>query len=541
VAGLATSFGSGAMTNSISEIAGSSCILVIGSNTTSAHPVIALEIQKAVQNGAKLIVANPKEINLCRMADVWLQNNTGSDVALLMGMSRVILDEGLADLEFAQGCCEKFEDFKESLKDFPLEFVERVTGIHSEKIVESARLYATHKPSSIIYAMGITQHSHGTDNVLAIANLAMITGNIGKPSSGVNPLRGQNNVQGACDVGGLPNVYTGYQRVDNPDIQKKFEIAWGQKLSPKPGLTLTEILDAASNKKIKAIYLMGENPILSDADITHVKESLKNTEFLIVQDIFLTETALLAHVVLPATTFAEKDGTFTNTERRVQRVRKVIEPVGQSRADWLIICQVAKQMGASGFDFARPAEIMEEIAKVTPSYGGITYGRLEARGLQWPCPTTDHPGTPVLHMNRFVCGLGKFSPLKYRPPAEWADAEYPFILTTGRSLFHFHTGTMTRKVTGLNIIEPEDTVEINPTDAAELGISDGDRVKIVSRRGHKITRAKVTEIVPPKLIYMNFHFAESPTNILTNNALDPTAKIPEFKVSAVRVEKFITG
>jgi formate dehydrogenase alpha subunit len=527
------------MTNSINEIASASCILVIGSNTTSAHPVIALEIQKAVQNGARLIVANPKEINLCRLADIWLQNSTGSDVALLMGMARVILDEGLADLEFAQECCENFEEFKESLKDFPLEFVEKVTGIPSEKIAEAARLYATRKPASIIYAMGITQHSHGTDNVLAIANLTMLTGNIGKPSSGVNPLRGQNNVQGACDMGGLPNVYTGYQRVDNPDLQKKFEIAWGQKLSPQPGLTLTEILDAAYNKKIKAIYLMGENPILSDPDITHVEESLKNTEFLVVQDIFLTETAQLAHVVLPATTFAEKDGTFTNTERRVQRVRKVIEPVGQSRADWLIICQVAKQMGTSGFDFASPAEIMAEIAKVTPSYGGITYSRLATCSLQWPCPTPDHPGTPILHMTRFVCGLGKFIPLKYRFSAESSDSHYPFILTTGRSLFHFHTGTMTRKITGLNVIEPEDTVEINPKDAAELGVTNGDRVKVISRRGQKITRAKVTEIVPPRVIYMDFHFAESPTNILTHNALDPIAKIPEFKVSAVRIEKVI--
>ena len=425
MAGLAISFGSGAMTNSINEISSASCIFVIGSNTTSAHPVIALEIKKAVQNGAKLIVANPKHINLCNLADIWLQNSAGSDVALLMGLSRSILDQGLADTEFARGCCENFDAFKESLKDFSLEFVEKVTGIPSEKISEAGRLYATCKPSSIIYAMGITQHSHGTDNVLAIANLSMLSGNIGKPSSGVNPLRGQNNVQGACDVGALPNVYTGYQRVDNPDIQKKFETTWGQKLSTKPGLTLTEILGAAYDKKIKAIYLMGENPILSDPDITHVKESLKNTEFLIVQDIFLTETAQLAHVVLPATTFAEKNGTFTNTERRVQLVRKVIEPVGQSRADWLIICQVAKKMGASGFDFTNPAEIMKEIARVTPSYGGISHERLETCSLQWPCPTSDHPGTPILHMTRFVCGLGKFTPLKYRPPAESSDSRIP--------------------------------------------------------------------------------------------------------------------
>jgi formate dehydrogenase alpha subunit len=538
VAGLAASFGSGASTNSISEIKDAACILAIGSNTSSGHPIIALEIKKAISNGGKLIVANPREIELCRYADIWLRHLPGSDVALLMGMMRVILDEELAELNFISECCDNFDAFKESLNNFGLDFVEKATGVPRDKIAEAARLYATYKPATIIYAMGITQHSHGTDNVLATANLAMLTGNIGKPSTGVNPLRGQNNVQGACDMGSLPNVYTGYQRVDNPDIQKKFEIAWRSELNPTPGLTLTEMLDAAFNGKIKAIYIMGENPILSDADVNHTEKALKELEFLVVQDFFLTETARLADVVLPAVSFAEKDGTFTNTERRIQRVRKAIEPIGDSKPDWWIICKLAMRMGAQNFNFEHPTEVMNEIAMLTPSYGGVTYERLEECGLQWPCPTQDHPGTPILHVGRFVCGLGKLTPLQYKPPAELPDEEYPLILTTGRSPYHFHTGTMTRKVAGLNTLDPEGIIEISQADASSLKIKDGERVRVVSRRGEVAARAKVTDKSPPKVVFMTFHFAESATNILTNTALDPIAKIPEFKVCAVRVEKF---
>jgi len=537
VAGLAASFGSGAMTNSISEIKDAACILVIGSNTTAGHPVIALEIKKAVRNGGRLIVANPREIELCRHADVWLRQAPGSDVALLMGMMKVILDEGLADLSFVSECCDNFDAFKESLNNFDLGFVEKTTGVLRDTIIEAARLYATCKPATIIYAMGITQHSHGTDNVMAVANLAMLTGNMGRPSTGVNPLRGQNNVQGACDMGALPNVYTGYQRVDNPDIQKKFEIAWRNDLNPTPGLTLTEMFDAAYEGKIKAAYVMGENPILSDADANHTEKALKNLEFLVVQDLFLTETARLADVVLPAVSFAEKDGTFTNTERRIQRVRKAIEPVGDSKPDWWIICELARKMCDKDFDFENPTEVMEEIARLTPSYGGVTYERLEECGLQWPCPTKDHPGTPILHVGRFVCGLGKFIPLQYKAPAELPDKEFPLVLTTGRNLYHYHTGTMTRKVAGLNTIEPEGVIEINPADASPLKIKDGDRVKVISRRGEVAAKTKITEKSPPKVVFMTFHFAESAANLLTNAALDPVAKIPEFKVCAVRVER----
>jgi formate dehydrogenase alpha subunit len=525
------------MTNSINEIKDAACILVIGSNTTAGHPVIALEIKKAARNGGRLIIANPREIELCRHADVWLRQAPGSDVALLMGMMKVILDEGLADLSFISECCDNFDAFKESLKNFHLDFVEKATGVPRDTIVEASRLYATSKPATIIYAMGITQHSHGTDNVMALANLAMLTGNMGRPSTGVNPLRGQNNVQGACDMGALPNVYTGYQRVDNPDIQKKFEIAWRSDLNPTPGLTLTEMLDAAYDGKIKAVYVMGENPILSDADANHTEKALKNLEFLVVQDFFLTETARLADVVLPAVSFAEKDGTFTNTERRIQRVRKAIEPVGNSKPDWWIICQLARKMCDKDFDFENPSEIMEEIARLTPSYGGVNYERLEECGLQWPCPTKDHPGTPILHVGRFVCGLGKFAPLQYKPPAELPDKEFPLLLTTGRNLYHFHTGTMTRKVAGLNTIEPEGVIEINPADASSLKIKDGDKVKVISRRGEVTAKTKITEKSPPKVVFMTFHFAESAANLLTNTALDPVAKIPEFKVCAVRLER----
>ena len=537
MAGLAATFGSGAMTNSINEIGDAACILAIGTNTTAAHPVIALEVKRAVRNGKKLIVANPRQIGLVRFADLWLSQRPGTDVALLTGMMRVIVDEGLLDTTFIEERCENFEAFKESLKDFDLDSVERITGIPGEQIAEAARIYATNKPASILFAMGITQHSHGTDNVLAIANLAMLTGNIGKPSTGVNPLRGQNNVQGACDLGALPNVYSGYQAVTDLAIKEKFEAAWRCELNPSAGLTLPEMFGAMAKGQIKVSYVIGENPVLSDADVTHVKKSLEALEFLIVQDIFLTETAQLADIVLPGVSFAEKDGTFTNTERRVQRVRQAIEPLGDSRPDWLITCQIARKMGAKGFDFEDPSQIMDEIANLTPSLGGISYSRLEGDGLQWPCPTAEHPGTPILHSQVFTRGKGRFTPVEYKPPMELPDDEYPIILTSERSLYHFHTSTMTRKVKGLNAIHGEELVEINPGDASTLGIADGDMVKVTSRRGEVVAKAKVTGTSPLGVVSMDFHFAESATNVLTNPVLDPVAKIPEFKVCAVRVEK----
>jgi len=537
VAGLAQSFGAGAMTNSIDEIKHAKCILAIGTNTTDAHPVIGMDVKNASKNGMKLIVANPREIELVQYAYLWLQQNPGSDVALLMGMMRVIVDENLYDKDFIETRCENFDAFRDSLKEFDLERVEEITGIPKEKIVKAARIYATDKPSTILYAMGITQHTHGTDNVIATANLAMLTGNIGKPSTGVNPLRGQNNVQGACDLGALPNVFTGYQAVVNEDIRKKFEEAWGTYLPREIGLTLIEMLEAAHKKDIKAIYLIGENPILSDPDARHAKESLETLDFFVVQDIFMSETAQLADVVLPSASFAESDGTFTNTDRRVQRVRKAVKPIGKSKPDWQIICEIAQKMGGNGFDFQDPSQIMDEMSTLTPSYGGISFERLENGGIQWPCPDNKHPGTPILHAEKFTRGKGKFIPLEYRPPAELPDDEYPLVLTTERSGYHFHTGTMTRKVKGLNVLDSEGMVEINPEDASSLSIIDGEMVKVISRRGAVMAKSKVTEVTPVKVVTMNFHFAECPTNQLTNPALDPVAKIPEFKVCAVRLEK----
>ena len=385
--------------------------------------------------------------------------------------------------------------------------------------------------------MGLTQHSHGVDNVLAAANLAMLTGNVGQPSSGVNPLSGQNNVQGACDMGCLPDFYPGYQAVANARARKKFEAAWECALPQEPGLTLSEIFDAALAGRIKALYLVGENPVLSDPDAKHVAEALKSLEFLVVQDIFLTETAQLAHVVLPAATFAEKDGTFTNTERRVQRVRQAIKPMGNARPDWWITCQIAKRLGGNGFDFDHLSQVMDEVAGLAPSYRGISYRRLEKGGLQWPCPGKRHPGTLFLHGEKFARGKGHFTPLEYKPSLEQPDGDFPLLLTTGRSLYQFHTGTMTRKVPGLNILRGEELVEINPNDAEALGILEGERVQLVSRRGKVMAKAKVTENSPPGVVFMTFHFAESATNLLTNPALDPVAKTPELKVCAVRLEK----
>jgi len=535
--GLVQSFGSGAMTNSINEIRDAACILAIGTDTTASHPIIGLRIKKAAREGAKLIVANPREIDLVRFADLWLRYNPGTEVALLMGIMRVIVDEGLLDSSFIEERCENFDAFKESLSKFDLDFVEKTTGVSREQIAGAARVYAGNAPAMIVYGEGIIQSSHGTDNVIAAANLAMLTGNIGKPSTGVNPLWGQNNEQGACDMGALSNAYTGYQAVDDPAVKEKFESAWGCTLNPSPGLTVPEILRAAFDGQVKALYLVGENLVLSEPDVKHTREALANLEFLVVQDIFLSETAQLAHVVLPAASFAEKDGTFTNTERRVQRIRKAAALTGSSKPDWWITCQLGQKAGSKGFDFTDPSQIMEEIASLTPSYGGISYERLENGGLQWPCPTQEHPGTPVLYTEAFTRGRGRFMPLEYKPPAELPDASYPLILTTGPSLFHFHTGTRTRKVKGLNILQGEDLVGINPENAQVLGIADGDAVKVVSPRGEVVAKVKVTGSTPVGTVFMTLNFAESPTNLLTNPALDPVSRMPEYQYCAVRVEK----
>ncbi len=539
VAGLAQSFGSGAMTNSINEIQKAGSLFAIGTNTTAAHPVIAAKMKEAVRNGAKLIVANPKEIELCKFADIFLQQKPGTDVPLMMGMAKAILDMDIHDEEFIKERTENYEAFKNSLDEYDLASVEEITGVPAEKIREAARIYATNKPSGIFYAMGITQHTHGTDNVLATSNLALLTGNIGIESAGVNPLRGQNNVQGACDLGALPNVYPGYQKVTDLDTKLKFEAAWNCTLSGDNGLTHVEIFDAIDKGEVKVLYQVGENPVLSEADANHVKEALEKIDFYVVQDIFLNESAMYADVVLPASSFVEKDGTFTNTERRVQRVRKIIQPVGDSKPDWWITCELAKRMKAEGFEFKNPSAIMDEVNEVTPSYAGITYERIEENGLQWPCTSLEHKGTKYLHGGEFKTqnGKGKFMPLTYRESMELPDDEYPLILTTDRSLYHYHTSTMTRKVEGLNVLHEEELLMINPVDARSLGLDDMEMVNIESRRGKVRVRAKVTNICPPGVVSMTFHFFESPANELTNAALDPLAKIPETKVCAVKISK----
>jgi formate dehydrogenase alpha subunit len=542
VSALALAFGSGAMTNSIAELADAGCIFIIGSNTSEQHPVIALKIKEAKRKGAKIIVANPRWIDLCKIADVWLRQTPGTDVPLVLEMCRIIQEEKLMDEGFISERTEGFPEFKASLLKLSPSDAARITGVKSELIRDAARLYARGNPSSIIYSMGITQHSHGVDNIFTLANLAMMTGNLGKPSSGINPLRGQNNVQGSCDMGALPNLLPAYQAVINPDLRKKFELAWGAALPEKPGLTLVELMNAALDGKIRAMYIMGENPVVSDPDCSHVVEALKALEFLVVQDIFLSETAALADVVLPATTSLEKDGTFTNTERRVQRVRKALQPAGESMPDWMILDALAARMGwKDQFSYDHPSQIMSEVAKLAPSYGGISYERLEGDGLQWPCPNMEHPGTQYLHKGQFTRGLGKFNVVDYRPSMELPDLEYPFILTTGRVLCQYHTGTMTRKVGDLNLLRGEELVEMNPEDALTLGIVDGELIEVTSRRGTVRAKAKTTEKSPVGVVFMTFHFSETPTNVLTNPALDPIAKIPELKVCAVKLNKIRGG
>ncbi len=537
VAGLARAFGSGAMTNSMDEIRFAECIFIIGSNTTEAHPVIGLQVKDAVvNNGAKLIVADPRTIDAVRFSKLHVTQKPGTDVALINAMMHVIIEEGLHDKDFIADRTEDFEAMAAVVKDFTPEKAEEITTVPADDIRKMARIYATAATSSIIYSMGITQHTTGTDNVLSLANLAMLTGQIGRESTGVNPLRGQNNVQGACDLGALPNVYPGYQSVEDAAIQEKFEKAWGTKLSDKKGLTIVEILHAVEEDKIKAIYIMGENPALSDPNLNRTRKALDDVDFLVVQDIFMTETAEYADVVLPTACFAEKDGTFTNTERRVQRVRTAVDMPGQARDDWRIISEVATKMGCS-MNFQSASEIMDEIATVSPIYGGMAYDRIDDVGLCWPCPDKDHPGTKYLHKGKFTRGKGKFHAVEFRAPVESVDKKYPFLLSTGRMLYQFHTGTMTRKSKVINQVSPTGFVEINCEDAAKLKIADGESVEVMTRRGKVTTPAKVTEDIEKGWLFMPFHFAEGPANMLTIDSLDPIAKIPEYKVCAATVCK----
>ena len=527
-------FGDGAMSNSISDIDHAEALFVIGSNTTDCHPIIGRRIKRAVRfNGAKLIVADPRAIELSDMAQVHLNHFPGTDVALINGMMWYIVQEGLYDENFVKDRCEAFEPFLKSLDSYTLEAVEEITGVPSDKIRQSALIFARAKKAIVLYGMGITQHITGTDNVKTIANLLMLTGNLGRPGTGFSPLRGQNNVQGACDMGALPNVFPGYQRVDDPQVRAKFEEAWGRNLNGMPGNTLIDMFQGAGRGEIKALYIVGENPLLSEMDLRHAREALNKVDFLVVQDIFLTETAQLADVVLPAASFAEKDGTFTNTERRVQRIRKAIEPPGEAKADWTIITEVATRMGYP-MNYRSSTEIMDEIAQLTPIYGGMQHERLNNGGLQWPCWNRKHPGTPILHKGIFTRGRGKFHVVLDNPPAELPSGAYPILLTTGRILEHWHTGSMSHRSHVLEILAPECRVEISPMDATRLGIEDGDLISLTSRRGKVQTKVKKTNRVKPGQAFMPFHWGDAPANLLTNSAVDPVAKIPEYKVSSVK-------
>ncbi len=537
VAGLALSFGSGAMTNPTEDFLESDIILVTGSNTTENHPIIGLKIREAVARGAKLVLFDPRQIQLSQIATVWARQKPGTDVAWINGLLHVIVRDGLMNTDFIESRTEGGEAVEKLVASYTPERVSEITGVPAELIEEAAHLYAKAERASIVYSMGITQHVTGVDNVRSLANLAMITGQIGRPGTGVNPLRGQNNVQGACDMAALPNFFPGYQQVADADIRAKFERAWNVELPDAPGMTVTQMFPAVLEGKIKAMYIMGENPVLSDADVTHVEEALEKLDFLVVQDIFLTETAKFADVVLPASSFAERDGTYANTERRVQLTRPVVRAPGQARRDLEIVCDIATAVGYP-MTYASTSEVNDEMRGLTPSYGGISHERLEAgEQLHWPCPSDDHPGTPILHRETFTRGLGQFHPVEYKPADEETDASFPIVLTTGRMLEHYHTGTMTRRSKALDGLVPGPFVEVSGADATQIEVEDGDPVRVTSRRGSIILPAKVGSRVDTGVLFIPFHFWEAAANVLTNPAADPTAGIPEFKVCAVKLER----
>jgi formate dehydrogenase alpha subunit len=538
VAGLAAAFGSGAMTNSIAEIEEARCIFVIGSNTTECHPLIARRIYRGKENGARLIVADPRNIQLGRLADMAVNHRLGSDVALLNGIMHVIVKNGWQAGEYIGARTEGYEEFERILADYTPERVTAITGVDSTQIEKMAELYALNRPASILYAMGITQHSTGVDNVKSCCNLALLCGNVGVQGGGVNPLRGQNNVQGACDMGGLPNVFPGYQAVNDPRANEKFSKAWGRKLSDRTGYTITDMVPAMQEGRLKALYVIGENPKLSDPDWKHLDEAIRMLDLLIVQELFLSETAQVADVVFPAASVAETEGTFTNTERRCMRFRKAIEPIGNALPDWEIIVRLANAMGYP-MSYESAETIFNEMSLLTPSYAGMSYERLGLNGLTWPCPEPTHPGTPCLYKERFlrVNGKARFHAVAYLDPAEMPDEEYPYFLTTGRMFAHYHTGTMTRVSPHLDGEQVGGYVEMHPGDAKDLKIMEGDIVVLSSRRGRMEAPARLTHAVEPGVFFLPIHFGENPANVLTNPAFDPIAKIPEFKVSAVKAEK----
>jgi len=567
VSGLQLAIGSSAMSNSIAEMQNLECFMVIGSNTAETHPVISTFLKQAVgKNGARLIVADPRQTEMARFAELWLRHRPGTDTALFNGMAHVIVKEKLYNEEFIAARTEGFAEYVESLEQKTPAWAEAITGVPAEDIRRAARIYAGANSAAMYWGMGISQSTHGTDNTLTLTNLALMCGQVGRPGTGLNPLRGQNNVQGCSDVGGLPNVYTAYQQVTDADVRLKFEQEWHTRLSSQPGLTVTEMVSGILTDQVKGWIVMGENPLMSEPNLRHAQHAIEHLAFFVAQDIFFNETNVYADVILPAASFAEKEGTFTNSDRRVQRVRQAIDPPGHARADWEILCDLARRTLAiicqqadqhphsptheldrqlcQGVDqvlanwaYAHPSEVWEEMRRVTPDFFGITYERLEQEGgVHWPCPALDHPGTPYLFEEGFPRGRGKFWPVEYGTESELPDEEYPYILSTGRVLYHWHGGTMTR-VSALDEIWPECTVEMNPHDVARLGLETGDWVDVASRRGRITARLLVTERSPEGTIFIPFHFAEAAANVLTDNRLDERAKIPDYKVCSVRIAR----
>ena len=536
VHGLAQTLGSGAMTNPIADITEDvDMILLVGSNPEESHPVIGAQIRQAIQRGTQVVVVDPRKINLVKDSALHLQVQAGTNVAFANGMMHVILKEGLADRHFIEERTEGFLDLEKMVADYTPEKVAEICHIHPEDLIQAARMYAKAEKAPIIYCLGVTEHSTGTEGVMSMSNLAMLVGKVGKPGCGVNPLRGQNNVQGACDMGCMPYDFPGYQKVNNPEVIDKFEKAWHVPLNRNTGLTSTKVLPAATAGNVKGLYIFGEDPIVTDPDTGHVRQALESLDFLVVQELFMTETAAYADVVLPGISYAEKDGTFTNTERRVQRVRKAVEPRGQAREDYEIFCEVMTRMGyPCAYESAK--EIMKEISAVTPSFGGINYERLEKESLQWPCRSLTDPGTPIMHVGSFARGKGLFKAIPYKQAQELPDEEYPYLMSTGRMLYHYNTRAMTGRTEGINQIANHSYIEINAVDAQALGIQEGDKVEVHSRRGKIETYAAVGNRVFPQEVFMTFHFPDGNVNEITNAVFDDIATIPEYKVCAVAIK-----
>jgi len=527
------------MTNSFNEFAKAKMFLVIGSNMTEAHPVASTFLKNAVANGAQLIVVDPRKHKLCDFAALHLPLKVGSDIALLNAIMHVLITENLYDRQFVESCTTGFDALKEKIMNYPPERVTDICGIDPETIRDAARRLAATKPAMLCYTLGITEHTCGKNNVMTTANIQMLLGNMGMECGGVNPLRGQNNVQGACDMGALPNVFPGYQPVTNPDAREKFAKAWNVKgLSGQPGLMIPQMMEGLVSKRVRAFYIFGENLANSEPDIRKVEHELASAEFLVCQDIFQTETTRFAHVIFPAAAWSENDGTFSSSERRVNRVRTAGPPPGLAKPNWWIFKEIAKRMG---HDWASDSaqEIWDnEVSVLAPSLNGIKYARLENDGLQWPCPNEDHPGTCFLHKSgQFTCGLGKFMPVDWTPPAEVPDTEYPFTLSTGRRLYQYHTRTQTGRCEGINNLLGEETADISLQDASTMGIQPDEKIRVKSRRGEVIVKARVTPEVPLGMVWMAFHFREACANWLTNSVFDPDTLMAEYKACAVQIEK----